>query len=563
MFKRANKMTALLVAAASVMSMVPAFAADVKKIDSEDGVIYGAVAYKDGSALIDGEVDDNDGAYYYADGKYTELEDVDSGADYAAYGEKYVNVDEGDYFVDLTNGTVTDDSIDEDDVDDAASALRKKAKDVDRYGDNTNIASLTIFPGNKFGDTWYYTTDYKAVAGKLGNGLVAGGAYNVFTDKDGNYIDADYNLGKIKVETTSHSATIENTTDTEDLNGTGDASAVVTASKPLGQDKDNLYRYAEITVKLTGGAAYGTVKINNKEFPVVANGANGEVVLPVIQKISKAQDSDDIDDAKYAKTVYNYVISDDSASLDGTAKTFIKTIATQAAVIGGKLTVSHVDNADADDNVQVQAMSLKSKNGYYYTDLEDKTTITAEYSSDLEKNAFDTDVDGNIYVVDGGYVKEFDGTDDWNKVYKVDGSFDSLSVYDKDNMVAWSQGDEVYSVIGGKKATDDTTTPTTPVVTAGWVQANGTWSYNKADGTKATGWLQDGSAWYFLKADGTMATGWVQDGASWYYLQASGAMATGWLNDNGTWYYLNASGAMAANTTVDGYVLGANGAWVK
>ncbi|WP_416242497.1 hypothetical protein, partial [Clostridium butyricum] len=26
---------------------------------------------------------------------------------------------------------------------------------------------------------------------------------------------------------------------------------------------------------------------------------------------------------------------------------------------------------------------------------------------------------------------------------------------------------------------------------------------------------------------------------------------------------LNANGSMAANTTVDGYVLGANGAWVK
>ena len=42
---------------------------------------------------------------------------------------------------------------------------------------------------------------------------------------------------------------------------------------------------------------------------------------------------------------------------------------------------------------------------------------------------------------------------------------------------------------------------TTPVVTAGWVQAaDGTWSYNKADGTKATGWLQDGATWYYLNA---------------------------------------------------------------
>ena len=60
-----------------------------------------------------------------------------------------------------------------------------------------------------------------------------------------------------------------------------------------------------------------------------------------------------------------------------------------------------------------------------------------------------------------------------------------------------------------------------------------------------------------------MATGWVNQGGTWYFLASSGAMKTGWLNDNGTWYYLNASGAMLANTTVDGYVLGASGAWIK
>ena len=41
-------------------------------------------------------------------------------------------------------------------------------------------------------------------------------------------------------------------------------------------------------------------------------------------------------------------------------------------------------------------------------------------------------------------------------------------------------------------------------------------------------------------------------------------MKTGWFQDtDGRWYYLNANGSMAANTTVDGYVLGANGAWIK
>ena len=65
-----------------------------------------------------------------------------------------------------------------------------------------------------------------------------------------------------------------------------------------------------------------------------------------------------------------------------------------------------------------------------------------------------------------------------------------------------------------KQQLDDTTTtdPVKPVVTAGWAKAtDGTWSYQKADGTKATGWLQDGAAWYYLNATGTMATGWVNE----------------------------------------------------
>lgn len=83
----------------------------------------------------------------------------------------------------------------------------------------------------------------------------------------------------------------------------------------------------------------------------------------------------------------------------------------------------------------------------------------------------------------------------------------------------------------------------------------------------SNGWVQDGGNWYLLNADGSMATGWKYTGGAWYYLKPTagnrGAMQTGWINDNGTWYYCNASGAMLSNTTVGGYVLGANGAWIR
>jgi lactocepin len=122
-----------------------------------------------------------------------------------------------------------------------------------------------------------------------------------------------------------------------------------------------------------------------------------------------------------------------------------------------------------------------------------------------------------------------------------------------------------------------------PVLKNGWSFENGSWYYYVKD-VKATGWVKDTDGkWYFLKKDGKMATGWVFDGGAWYYLTKSGAMKTGWLFEGGKWYYLNGNGAMAtgwkqvgnkwyylyksgemaANTTVDGYKLGKDGAWIK
>lgn len=46
-------------------------------------------------------------------------------------------------------------------------------------------------------------------------------------------------------------------------------------------------------------------------------------------------------------------------------------------------------------------------------------------------------------------------------------------------------------------------------------------------------------------------------------LNKSGIMQTGWINDNGIWYYCDSSGSMLADTTIDGYILGSDGAWIK
>ncbi len=68
---------------------------------------------------------------------------------------------------------------------------------------------------------------------------------------------------------------------------------------------------------------------------------------------------------------------------------------------------------------------------------------------------------------------------------------------------------------------------------------------------------------------GAMVTGWHFDPVyqTWFYLVSEGSMATGWQLVGDKWYYLNPTadgtqGAMAANTYIDGYYVGADGAWV-
>lgn len=88
--------------------------------------------------------------------------------------------------------------------------------------------------------------------------------------------------------------------------------------------------------------------------------------------------------------------------------------------------------------------------------------------------------------------------------------------------------------------------------------------YFDNDGYMKTGWLQLGSDWYYLNSDGAMETGWKNINNKWYYLNYDGKMKTGWFKDSdGKYYYLNPSGEMALNTTVNGYRLGKDGAWIK
>ena len=583
MFKRSNKFIAILIAATAVTSLLPATrvnAASYKKINTKDGIIYNAVAYKDGKFYVDGELEQKDESVYYLNnGKYTELDDINSEDSIKEYGTKYVEVEDGDYYVDLSNGKVTDDSLREDNLDNVAVSLRKYIKDNNdgRYdeSDSKSIKDLVELPKSKFNDTWY-KTQYKAKSGKGFNG----GALNltVYTDANGKYIDADYNLGKIKVKLSDNTtATVDNTNDSDKK-----VSASVTDIKEIGQDSKNIYRLAKITVKSSSDNKIKeingiNISVDTKTFNV--SNENKEVSFNVIQVLSKSQASKNIDGIKYSKEVTSYIISDKNGKNIG----LLSSDSDSFSIVNGNI----LDYKISSDSVEVQVLSLKSKGSYYYIEAKDSSEQDLQNGTE----SFDIDVDGNLWALYEDYIYKFDNEEDWEEVYKLDEELENLSVYDKNNIIAWNEDEELYSIIGGKTVSNDNTSSgvnsssdntnsttigwiknsdntwsfinTSGNKATGWINLSGTWYYLNTNGIMQTGWLNNNGTWYYLDAVGAMKTGWLYEGGKWYYLNRSGAMQTGWLNDNGTWYYLNASGFMLSNTVVNGYKLGSNGAWIK
>lgn len=137
--------------------------------------------------------------------------------------------------------------------------------------------------------------------------------------------------------------------------------------------------------------------------------------------------------------------------------------------------------------------------------------------------------------------------------------------------------------------TDSTTSKTTSGSSTGteaakavnkWIQVDGKWQYKdaagnpvksswvqnyylQADGTMATGWLTYNNNWYYLGSDGAVKIGWQSINGICYFFDSQGKMVTGWVKDtNGKYYYLNSNGSMARSTTINGYKLGADGAWI-
>ena len=104
MFKRTNKLTALLVAAAAVVAVVPTTANAATRLEAKEGNITSGYSYAEGKYVYDGYLtDDDDAALYFTDGE-KDAEEVEDYDDYD-YNElngsisHKSNVIQGDNFI--------------------------------------------------------------------------------------------------------------------------------------------------------------------------------------------------------------------------------------------------------------------------------------------------------------------------------------------------------------------------------------------------------------------------------------------------------------------------------
>ena len=97
--------------------------------------------------------------------------------------------------------------------------------------------------------------------------------------------------------------------------------------------------------------------------------------------------------------------------------------------------------------------------------------------------------------------------------------------------------------------------------------AKGWWYKHKDSSYSKSSWELIGDKWYYFNEEGYMVSGWLIKDGVWYYLAISGenegSMIKGWQTINSKWYYFNESGAMLLNTSVSGYRLGADGAYIE
>jgi hypothetical protein len=367
MLKRITKITGLLMSAASVISIMPVQAADIQNVASQDGTVYSAKA-KGNGIFIDGAVNGSDEAVYWMsdDGKYNKL-DVDTGS--AMTDElmnQYLEVDTGAKdltYLDIKNGYK---DVGYDAREDLESTVATTVKEKLRHDDNGRFDKSYLTGDTvKFTDLYNRENSINPTAGKVRTGflntpdglsvfqvklkddLEAGisntiSYYNdysnanskasvsktsaIYADATGNYVDADYSLGDLRIyagTTTGASVILKNTNDTYDITKDGKTyqlKAVLQEKKYITEFSDTVERLANLTIYKKGPNDSSYSKVTAADGFIFGGDKNLCTVdgtTTVVQAFSKTPASDNVDGIKYPKSSTIYFLADKDGNKGG------------------------------------------------------------------------------------------------------------------------------------------------------------------------------------------------------------------------------------------------------
>lgn len=565
---RFDKTISLLICGAAVTSMAPVTSANaaVAELEVKEGTIYDAKAFVNGMYIYEGykSEDAESGTYFSTPKGDLLIEDVTGVGE--RYGMNYINFKDDDILFNLATGQAEDESEEDKLLELESRFIRKVLNKADRYEDvdSGDFEIKEKIAVDAFSSIWY-----EGIAEDNANDR----EYTIYINDKGDYIDASEILNVVYYNADGNKVKLDTYEDLEDYNEENNDALKIALSKTLMVDSSNIYRAfvlvdKEKMAKFDAETLSQLSQINDESAQLVFLIKHGAATV-YTQKVSMEQ-GEKKNGAYLPKKVETYEAYD----LVDVLIQFMADQEVHARIIGKNV---YVIIPDFDEN----KITMKKYNMTTIREKVDGKTVSKkaiEEDEDFDgiKNEnmkdFSIDTYGNLWVLSKGKVKKA-VNGELETFYEVDRSMNKLSVFDDNSMIIWNTDNEIYSVLNKSAEGNQETESESDVnseneetaIQTGWIRnEDGSWSYKNLDGTNATGWIKDNEKWYYLKADGIMATGWIKDGADWYYLNQSGDMRTGWFKDNnGTWYYLFESGKMAYNTTVDGYKLDANGAWVK
>ena len=473
---------------------------------------------------------------------------------------------ENTYNVTITGQTVTPSTIS------VTGVSITGTNSISSKGGTTQLTA-NVSPSNATNKTVTWSSSDNSIATVDANGLVTAKADGTATIKvkanDGSNVENTYNVnvtGQTIAQTTVNVAGIS-ITGGDTISSKGGTLALTVGVSPA-------------------NATNKTVTWSSSDSTIATVDANGLVTAKVNGSITITATANDGSGIKSTKTItISGQTTDTTGNTGGTTPTdsVLNSVSISGTEEVGHTLKSKISYDGTKPSMKYQWQRASTKHGDY-SDISGATDDTYKLKSSDKgkyiKLIVTTTINGSAYDVEDttGKIDRNSSNDDDSSSSSSSSSSEDNSSSNYNTATSTPNNAEVIATSNNTSSTMGPIIPTnespsgaSTVSSSNNVSNVNSLAYGRFTnpaGHPVSGWLNLNESWYYLDNNGYAKTGWIQDNGKWYYLNTAtdttrGRMKTGWIQDtDGTWYYLYSNGSMATNTSVDGYKIGSNGAWI-